>query len=394
MSWKPISLAHTELTETMILFCQKLVQTPSFSGNERNCAELILTKMQGLRFDTAEIDKAGNVTGLVKGTDETAPKILLSAHIDHASFEDAELWQFPPFSGTITDNKIFGRGSADSKGAIASQIYGLAAVLEAGLRPKSDVYFAYCVQEETGGTGMRYFIANSPVKFDVAIVGNPTYNNINLGHRGVTNIEITFFGKSVHTSKAESGVNPHYAAAKFLVLLENELANLPEDKMLGKSMISPTLYQTDKTQINEIPNYVKLVLGWRLISETKEEVLKKIREIAGKISFEGVIEICKQKNITYKGFREGLTDDFSRAFLADANHEFIKKAVSQIEEVTGKKASLGIWKAANDGRFIAQNGTLTFGFSPGDEKVSHIRNEFVEIPMLVSAMKCYSKFVI
>lgn len=393
MSWKAISLAHDKLSQNAIKFCQKLIQTPSYSGKERNCADLIYSKMGGLRFDKTEIDRAGNVIGFVKGTDSNAPKILLATHIDHVGFEDPEMWQFPPFEAVSKDKKIYGRGAAEAKSAISAQIYGVAAILEAGFRPTNDVCLAFCVQEEEGGTGMRHFVKSNEFDFDLAIFGNATSNNIYLGHRGVANIEVTFKGKSAHASNPNLGKNPHFPAAKFLTLLENEIPNFSEHHLLGKTTVSPTLYETGKIDINDTPNEVKLNLNWRFTSESKEEILEIIGNLTQQINFEINVQICKQKNITYNGFMEGIQEHFSKSFLTDSKIKFVQEAAKNINEICETEQKFGIWKSATDARFIAEKGIPTFGFGPGHENLVHKRDEFVEIKMLLDAMKCYSKFV-
>ncbi|KAA3603913.1 MAG: M20/M25/M40 family metallo-hydrolase [Calditrichaeota bacterium] len=393
MSWKAISLAHDKLSQNAIEFCQKLIQTPSYPGKERNCAELILSKMGGLRFDKTEIDKAGNVLGFVKGTVPNSPKILLATHIDHVGFEDQEMWQFPPFEAIISGRKIFGRGAAEAKSAISAQIYGVAAILEAGFRPTNDIHLAFCVQEETGGTGMRYFVNKEENKIDLAIFGNATSNNIYLGHRGVANIELIFKGQSAHASNPNSGKNPHFPAAKFLTLLENEMPNFSEHYLLGKTIASPTLYEIGKTNINDIPSEVKINLNWRFSSETKEEILEIINKLTKQINFEINVQICKQKNITYNGFDEGTQEHFSTSFLTSSDLNFVQSSAKAIEQISGKKQNFGIWKSATDARFVAEKGIPTFGFGPGHESLVHQKDEFVEIEMLIEAMKCYSKFI-
>lgn len=393
MSWKAISLAHDKLSQNAVKFCQKLIQTPSYSGKERNCAELILSKMGGLRFDKTEIDKAGNVIGFVKGTDSKKPKILYATHIDHVGFEDPQMWHFPPFAAIIKEDKIFGRGAAEAKSAISAQIYGVASILEAGFRPTNDVYLAFCVQEEAGGTGMRYFVQNEETDFDLAIFGNATSNNIYLGHRGVSNIEVIFIGQSAHSSNPNSGKNPHFPAAKFLTLLEKEIPKFSEHPLLGKTTVSPTLYETGEININDIPSEVKINLNWRFTSESKEDILEIIQNLVRQIDFEINVQVCKQKNITYNGFDEGTQEHFSKSFLTSSNLEFIQESAKIIDEICGKKQKFGIWKSATDARFVAEKGIPTFGFGPGHENLVHKRDEFVEIKMLTDAMKCYSKFV-
>ena len=65
----------------LVTFTQELIRRPSVLGNEGAVAELVAERMRTLQFDGVEIDRAGNVVGVMSGS-SSGPTILLDAHMD------------------------------------------------------------------------------------------------------------------------------------------------------------------------------------------------------------------------------------------------------------------------------------------------------------------------
>ena len=65
------------------------------------------------------------------------------AHQDVVPEGDLEKWTYPPYSGTIADGKIWGRGSSDCKSNLIGQLEAVEALLEKGYEPDYDLYLSY-----------------------------------------------------------------------------------------------------------------------------------------------------------------------------------------------------------------------------------------------------------
>ena len=149
-------------------FTQQLIQTPSMSHQESEIANLIAAELYRLAFDEVAIDGIGNVIGRIHGQDRKLPALVLNTHLDHVDPGDPSLWAVPPYSGTIVDGHIIGRGACDIKGPLAVQVYAMAALRRSGRRPRRDVVFTGVVQEEIGGAGAQYWVEN--LDYPVALV--------------------------------------------------------------------------------------------------------------------------------------------------------------------------------------------------------------------------------
>ena len=188
------------------------------------------------------------------------------------------------------------------KGPVAAMVYGAAQFKELGIKPAGDVLMTVAVMEEIGGLGSQFL--GHPHSGRCGIVGEPSSNQLRLGHRGRMEIQVKFAGKSAHASAPSLGINPHFAAAEFLSRLgEIELA---DDPVLGPSTIAPTLYQTDQESANVIPAEVTLFLDWRNSpSESPDKAEQAIRSLAqscsASLSDPPVVNITRRLFKTYTG---------------------------------------------------------------------------------------------
>ncbi|HZH93668.1 MAG TPA: M20/M25/M40 family metallo-hydrolase, partial [Tissierellaceae bacterium] len=78
-----------------------------------------------------------------------------------------------PFAATLSDGKIYGRGSVDMKGALASFMVSMVAMKRSGYVPRGDVIFTAVIGEEGKSEGTEY-IVKSDITADGAIVGEPS----------------------------------------------------------------------------------------------------------------------------------------------------------------------------------------------------------------------------
>lgn len=93
-----------------------------------------------------------------KGKDPSKKPILFMAHIDVVP-ADAQGWKYPPFSGTIAEGKVWGRGTLDSKCNVYSHMQAVEELLAEGFLPPQDIYLAASNGEEITGDGAPKIVA-------------------------------------------------------------------------------------------------------------------------------------------------------------------------------------------------------------------------------------------
>ncbi len=370
----------------VIRFCQRLIQTPSLPGQEGEVARLIKREMKQLPYDDVWIDEIGNVIGFVKGKG-SGPSIMFTAHMDHVDPGDARQWLHPPYSGEISDGYIHGRGASDTKGAIATQVY-IPALLKdlKAMPPKGDLYIAEVVLEEKGGAGSKHLVTK--IKPNVVILGEPTENEIKIGHRGRLEVIVEIMGKAAHASVPEEAINPHYLMAEFLLRLKE--IKMEKDHVFISS-VAPTLYYTDQTSSNVIPGKATVHLDWRTIpGETKNEVFNKL--LAIKLPTNINLSIAIEHLKAYTGMNVKM-EKARPPYALNKETPLVQLIKQAIEEILHRVINIKYWNFSTDAGYFIEQGIPVLGFSPCEERYAHTCEDKVNIALMEEALQCYPAII-
>jgi putative selenium metabolism hydrolase len=387
------------LREPVVAFARRLIRTPSLPGHEADVASLIADEMQALGYDRVEVDEAGNVIGLIRATaphptPAGARRIMLNTHMDHVDVGDPSRWPFPPYEAVVQSGHIWGRGASDLKGALACQVY-TGAVLKrltgSGVALPNDVYVACVVLEELGGLGSAVLADNLPV--DYVILGEPSGNQLALGHRGRIEIAVTITGKSVHASVPETGVNPLYSMARFLLAIERlRFEPDPMHQELGPTTIAPTLISTDQTSPNVVPGECRLSLDVRNSpADEPQALLDMVAPLVQQCLQTGATGRAEIPPFTLTGYT-GLTRTLwgHGAYAVSPHSPQVQMALSILRTTFGRDVPAKMWRFATDAGYFVQKGAHVLGFGPGYEDVIHTVEERISIDMMVEAMAAYT----
>ena len=193
----------------------RLVQIPSHPGVPNQEAAVVAALAEfleqgGLRPELVEI-AAGrpNLVCTLEGP-APGPHLVLCGHTDTVPLNATD--PGVGFSGAIRDGRIHGRGTTDMKGAVAAMAAALVALSRTGLPVAGRVTLAAVIDEEIESLGAEHLVA-SGFTADGAIVGEPTQNQICIGHKGLEWLEIVFSGKAAHGGTPKAGINAIDAAA-------------------------------------------------------------------------------------------------------------------------------------------------------------------------------------
>src|SRR6202040_26609 len=159
-----------ENREQSIGFLQKMIAIPSVTGDEAKIQKFLADYLAGIGLDVdmwetdwEELKKhpayrpvargyegRPNIVATLKGTGG-GRSLLLNGHTDVIPVGGGEGWSDDPWSATIRDGRVYGRGSADMKSGVASHIMAVECLLAAGLRAQGHVYINIVVVEEDHG---------------------------------------------------------------------------------------------------------------------------------------------------------------------------------------------------------------------------------------------------
>jgi len=368
-----------ELADDCVHFAQRLIQTPSMPGEEEAIARLIADEMRDIGLDEVWMDDVGNVYGRLRGQDRSLPALVLNTHLDHVDPGDPDLWPSPPYAGEIVDGRIVGRGASDIKGPLAVQVYSMAGLARRGVRPRRDVVFTGVVEEEIGGSGAIYWAANVDYEVGLVVLGEPSSNEIALGHRGLLAMWVTFSGRSVHASVPEKGDNPNYVLAEFLQRLQTEKARLSAHPLLGQTTVAPTIIEVDTTSTNVTPAWTRVLLDFRTASESSRSLRAFVQQVAGKASFS-----------ISPAFEEMPVDDSEETitgFYTAPESELVQRAREAIAHGMGREPAFTRYDFATDGRHFVPYDMPIIGYSPGEEAQAHIAGESISIEMMADSLR-------
>lgn len=182
-------------------------------GNEILCADYIagVLEREGIASTITESDPGrGNVTARLAGGKE--PALMLLGHTDVVAVEP-EKWAEPPFSGSLIDDVIWGRGALDMKGMVAAELMVFLLLKREGLELNRDVIYAATADEEAGkgNHGVGWLIDNHPDQVDALYVvtegggsdsqvGDARFVSIQTGQKGIFRFRLRAKGKPGHGS--------------------------------------------------------------------------------------------------------------------------------------------------------------------------------------------------
>lgn len=142
--------------------------------------------------------------------------VVLSGHTDVVPV-DGQAWTRDPFRLSESEGRLYGRGTADMKGFIASVLAAVPAFLAQPLR--LPVHLAFSYDEEVGCLGVRSLLdalAQRPNRPRLCLIGEPTELRPVLGHKGKLAMRCQVHGAACHSAYAPQGVNAIEYAARLI----------------------------------------------------------------------------------------------------------------------------------------------------------------------------------
>jgi len=236
------------MTETLI----GLVSQYSPSGQERGAVEWLVARMKSLGYDDAFVDEAGNAVGVMgKGTKQ----VVLLGHIDTVPGE---------IPVRVDDGVLYGRGSVDAKGPLASFADAVAKV---GAKDGWQFVVIGAVEEERDSEGAR-FVAEQ-YKPDFAIIGEPNqWDRMALGYKGSAWATITVKRGQAHTASGEETAAEAAVEVWLKIKAYVDSFNADKPKVFDKLLLTLRGMESDS---NDFEQWARLKVGVRLPVEVSPE---------------------------------------------------------------------------------------------------------------------------
>lgn len=294
-----------------------------------------------------------------------------------------------PFKPRVIDGRVYGRGSSDMKGGIASIALSMVALLKPIEAMGYGVEAFLVPDEEIGGeTGTQYVVENNMVRGRYVIIAEPTgLERIYIGQKGRIRGLVTVRGRTAHGAAPWLGINAFEKASRLAVKMFDELVPKIESKRSryrydyeeaskATLMIGGLLRGGDK--INQVPGEVTFSLDRRLIvEESVEEAWNEIKSfvenMARSMGIDAEVKLLLAQN----------------AAVANENARIFKAIEDSSEEVMGRRPDKVVCFNGLDMIYYLQKGFEAATYGPGGYGTPHAPDEYIEISDIVKASKIY-----
>ncbi len=376
----------------LIEFCQRLVRTKSYSGQEAEVAAVLADEMRALGYDEVAVDKYGSVIGIINGN-RPGPTVLFDGHIDTVPAENAEKWAYPPFEARISDGRIYGRGTSDMKGADAAFTKAVAWFAQDRNRDFAGrICVAGVVQEECF-EGVASRSVSELVKPDYVIIGESSLCNLKVGQRGRAEIKIETRGVPAHSANPEKGVNAVY---KMCGVIEAVRRIVPgEHPVLGRGILELVDIKSEPYPgASVVPEFCSATYDRRLlVGETPESVLATVQSaLADLVAKDDELQVnahfTEAEDVCYTGERIA-AERFFPGWLFDADADWIQAIKGKLEEKGFSPEITQYNFCTNGSHYAGEAGIRTIGLGPSREDLAHTVDEYIEISQLTKVADCY-----
>lgn len=298
------------------------------------------------------------------------------------------------FSGAEDDGWVYGRGTGDMKGSIASLLLALRALRATRSTPRLNIEVSFTADEETDSLlGTGWLVQNAPLKPDYAIVmEGGEGGSVCCGHNGVVWLDVVVHGKAAHGSKPETGINAFEKMAALTLALEahkKQLARRRFEAPDGRVMF-PTLNvggvfaQGRGGKINTVPADARFSIDRRVLAT--ETVANAERELRTFLT--SAARHIPQCAISI----EKISDN--HPCFSTPKDPFFTAMADAVGRVRRRPAVFSVSSGFNDMHFFSHHlGIPTLGYGPGGQNY-HGLDERARIVDLVNSAKIYADLLL
>ena len=401
------------LREPMVNFVQQMVRIPSLPDEEHPVQEFITNKLKTLEMEVdvfpcqfeqlknhpafcddgfspnERVDVVGSWMGNSRGR-----SLILNGHVDVVPTGSDALWDDPPWSGTVKNGHIYGRGSCDMKAGLSSGVFAIEALKKLNFKPDGDILFESVIGEESGGLGTLAAMEQG-YSADGVIILEPTSLYLSPIQSGALTFRLIVTGKATHAAMKWDGVN---AIDKFSIL-QTAIKDLEKRR-----------HEEQTHGYYEDPNHIAPInLGTINGGEWHSTV-------PGEVVVEGRFGVFPGESID--DARKALEKAIKKTALKDpwmkenppvvewfegqfesgetpVDHPLIETLDNCHKLVTDKSTKIRGVTYGSDLRLFTNHGKMpAVLYGPGDVSLAHAANEYVEIEEFITATKVIALMIV
>ena len=303
-------------------------------------------------------------------SDEPAKRLLFDLHLDtvpHRGIADATLPR-------IVGDRMYGRGTCDTKGALAAAITAASRLATSGIERRAEVLLLFTVDEEYLKRGVAHAVAGG-LTATAAIVGEPTSLRPIVAHKGAVRFRIVTHGRAAHTSRPENGDNAILQMVEVIDWLRERLE--PTIALRHHPRLTPPTFTigtiTGGTGVNIVPDRCEIEIDRRsLPTEDPDAILAE---------FDALLADLMRRRPNVKATREApyLVE---RGLDGPADGPLVRAVQHAIRSVCADSVDVtptGVPYGTDASHVWGHTRTPTVVLGPGDIAQAHTADEWVDL---------------
>lgn len=341
---------------------QQLIQRPSITPSDEGCQELLAKRLTAIGF-SVETLQYDDVTNLWATLGNSGPLFVFAGHTDVVPTGPEDKWQYPPFSATVADGFLHGRGAADMKGSIAAMITAIERfVAESELNARIGLLITS--DEEgiaiNGTQKVMKELSNRNINIDYCLVGEPSSSEqlgdtVKIGRRGSLGAKLVVKGTQGHVAYPQLATNPIHKALPVLTAL----TDITWDE--GNASFPATSFQISNFNAgtgatNVIPGQIEVDFNFRFSTELDAAAIQS-----------RVTQLFDDAELNYQ-IEWNLS---GKPFLTDTG-KLVDAVASSIKQHCGFDTDRSTAGGTSDGRFIAPTGAEVVELGPCNATIHQV----------------------
>lgn len=298
-----------------------------------------------------------------------SPWLLFDSHLDTVAVEGMTI---DPFAAKIEGDRMFGRGTCDTKGTGAAMLWALRQYATGRTRP-NHIALLFSVDEEYSMTGIASFIEHHLPTIGFApkgvIVGEPTMMKPVIAHNGVTRWTVTTTGVAAHSAASYLGKSAIRMMGKVMNAIEdNYIAALDVPNLLTSGAVCTITTIHGGSQVNIVPEKCTIEIDRRLApGESATRATARLQAV-----IDEVVTANPEIQVTLEMFRD------APPLNPSASEHFLPVVQRVLEGMGMSKNAIGAPFATHAGD-LAAAGLPALVFGPGEPYPAHTKDEYVSL---------------
>ena len=352
---------------------------PAAIVGEQRVAEFVGNELARLGLDVALVGSPGRQSVLAEArVGPAAETIVVASHLDTVPVDGM---QIDPFDPVIRDDRLYGRGSCDTKSGMAALLEAVARVLERGSLRRNLIVVGEADEEHRSAGAYDILAALAGRRPDWAIATEPTGLRLIHAHKGVVHARVRAHGRACHSSDPSAGRNAIVLLARAILAIEASAAVFLERPHpdLGPATLSIGVVRGGHAP-NIVPDDAWLWVDRRTLPcEGHASVQRELEDVLAQAGLEGevVIDSCREE----------------KPPLGNTSDSVPVHATGQALASLGLPAGVGTVAFGTDAGVFSREGIASVVIGPGSIELAHTANEFVPIGEVETMARIFERLL-